>query len=99
MKMEKYEVNEETSDFKRILADLNHEMNRSEEYSQLILEKACKLDEFREEEEVNISSSLEEKSGIESDRVIPQLQGLLNGMRRSNNTLNEIKEGLTKLLG
>ena len=86
-----------TSEFERIIADLKYEILRNEENSNTILNKTCKIREFRELEpcpDENVK-----KCVVEDECILYEFESIIRRMRNANNILDTAIIGLNKFIG
>ncbi len=80
-------------EFVAILENFKDELSRLDENSNVIMDKACQLRDFREPNK----GSEEDQKPIEG--VIGELEQCISRMRYYNNRLNEVKNGLIRFIG
>ncbi len=83
-------------DFISILDDFRHELSRLDENSALVMDKACRLRDFRQP--VDKDPSLEGPTTV-PDGIINNLRDCINVFREYNARVAEIGEGLTGFVG
>jgi len=84
------------SEFDRIISDLKNEMLKTEYSSSLILDKTCKIREFRELEPCPDDVK---KCAVEDECILNDFESIIRRMRNANNILDTAIIGLNKFIG